>query len=84
MYLVDSDGQTAGPFAWTLVREWVALSLLASDSPVFLEGESAWQTIVDFPKLCQFPKSLTNGEGRPGSYLSDDRLKLPQQHPSEF
>jgi hypothetical protein len=77
MYLVDSDGQTAGPFAWTLIREWVALSLLASNSPVFLEGDSAWQTIVDFPKLCQFPKSVTNREGAPGSYLSDNRLKLP-------
>jgi hypothetical protein len=77
MYLVDSGGQTAGPFAWTLVREWVALSLLASDSPVFLEGENAWQTIVDFPELSQFPKSLTNQQGRPGRYMSDSRLKLP-------
>ena len=77
MYLVDSDGQTAGPFAWTLIREWVALSLLGSNSPVFLEGDRAWKTIVDFAKLCQFPKSVTSREGAPGSYLSDNRLKLP-------
>ncbi len=77
MYLVDSDGQTAGPFAWTLVREWVALSLLGGDSPVFLEGESAWQAIADFPKLYQFPKYVTNPEGRPGRYMSGSRVKLP-------
>jgi hypothetical protein len=77
MYLVDSNGETAGPFSWTLVREWLALSLLSSNSPVFLEGDSTWQTIADFPKLSQFPKSLTNREVAPGSYLSDTRLKLP-------
>jgi hypothetical protein len=68
MYLVDSEGQTAGPFAWTLIREWVALSLLSSSSPVFLENDSAWQTVADFPKLCQLPKSL---------YLCDNPLRLP-------
>jgi hypothetical protein len=68
MYLVDSEGQTVGPFAWTLIREWVAVSLLSSSSPVFLEGDSAWQTVADFPKLCQLPKSL---------YLSYNQLKLP-------
>lgn len=80
---MDSDGQTAGPFAWILIREWVALSLLARNSPVLLEGDSAWQTIGDFPELCQFPKTVTGRQGVPGSCLSDNRLKLlslPCQH----
>jgi hypothetical protein len=68
MYLLDSEGQTAGPFAWTLIREWMALSLLSSSSPVFLEGDRAWQTVADFPRLGQLPKSL---------YLSNNPLKLP-------
>lgn len=77
MYLVDIDGKTAGPFPWTLVREWVALSLLSSNSSVFLERDNGWQTVADFPELSQFPKSVTNKEVPPGSYLSDTRLKLP-------
>ena len=68
MYLVDSDGHTAGPFAWTLIREWMALALLSSDSPILLEGDSAWKTVADSPELRQLPKSL---------YLSDNPLKLP-------
>lgn len=77
MYLVDSDGHTAGPFAWTLIREWVALALLSSDSPVSLEGDSAWKTVADFPELRQFPKSLATRGRFFGYYLSDDRLRLP-------
>jgi hypothetical protein len=76
MYLVDSEGHTAGPFAWTLIREWVALALLSSDSPVFLEDNSAWKKVADFPELGQLPKSLAT-QGRLSEYLSDDRLKLP-------
>jgi hypothetical protein len=76
IYLVDTNGQIAGRFAWTLIRKWVALSLLSSNSPVFLEGSSTWQTVADFPKLCQLPKSLARPDGAPGSYLSDNRLKL--------
>ena len=77
MYLVDSDGHTAGPFAWTLIREWLALSLLSSSSPVFLEGDTVWRTAADFPELCQLPKSLASRDDSPGSFLSDTRLKLP-------
>jgi hypothetical protein len=44
--------------------------------PVFLEGSSTWQTVADFPKLCQLPKSLARPDGAPGPYLSDNRLKL--------
>jgi hypothetical protein len=77
MYLVDSDGHTAGPFAWTLVREWAAFALLSSSSPVCLEGDSAWKTVADFPELRELPKSLAIPERPPGSFLSDDRLKLP-------
>ena len=42
-----------------------------------LEGDNAWQTLADFPESSQFPKSVTNREVPPGSYLSDARLKLP-------
>ena len=83
LYLVDDEGHTAGPFAWTLVREWVALSLLSSSSPAFLEGDTTWKTVADFPELRQFPKSVTNGERAPASYLAADRLRLrslPCQH----
>lgn len=77
MYLVDSDGHTAGPFAWTLIREWVALALLSSDSPVFLEGDSEWKKVADFPELCQLPKSLATQGRFFRDCLADDRLKLP-------
>jgi hypothetical protein len=77
MYLVDSDGHTAGPFAWTLIREWAALALLASDSPVFLEGGSEWKKVADFPELCQLPKSVATQGRFFRNCLSDDRVKLP-------
>ena len=77
MYLVDSDGHTAGPFALTLIREWVALTLLSSDSPVSLEGDSAWKKVADFPELLQLPKSLATDGRFFRDCLSDDRLKLP-------
>ncbi len=77
MYLVDDEGHTAGPFAWTLVREWVALSLVSSSSPVFLEGETTWKTVAELPELQQLPKSLSSVERAPGRYLAADRLRLP-------
>ncbi len=79
MYLVDSEGQIASPFAWTLIREWLALSLLSSSSPVVLEGDTVWRAVADFPELCQLPTSLTIAKGRDstGFLLSDARLKLP-------
>ena len=77
MYLVDTDGHTAGPFAWTLIREWVALALLSSESPVLSEGDSAWKKIADFPELRQLPKSLATQGRFFRDCLSDDRLKLP-------
>jgi hypothetical protein len=77
MYLVDSDGDTAGPFAWTLIREWVAFGVVLSGSAVYLEGDSAWKTVADFPELRDLPKSLAIPERPTGSFLSDDRLKLP-------
>jgi hypothetical protein len=77
MYLVDSNGHTAGPFAWTLIREWVAFALLSSDSPVSLEGDSVWKTVADFPELRELPKSLAIRERPPGCYLSHDRFRLP-------
>ena len=78
MYLVDSEGQIAGPFAWTLIREWLALSLLSSSSPVVLEGDTVWRAVADFPELCQLPKSsLASREDCTGFFLSDTRLKLP-------
>ena len=77
MYLMDIDGHTAGPFAWTLIRELVALALLSSESPVLLEGDSAWKKIADFPELRLLPKSLATQGRFFRDCLSDDRLKLP-------
>jgi hypothetical protein len=77
MYLADTQGQTAGPFAWTLVREWVCLSLVPMSAFAFLQGDNAWKTIADFPDLRQLPKSLCNEDRRPGCYLSADRVRLP-------
>jgi hypothetical protein len=77
LYLVDNEGRTAGPFAWTLVREWVAFSLLSNSSPIFLEGDTDWRMVADFPELRQFPKDLTSQEGVSGRFLAADRLRLP-------
>jgi hypothetical protein len=77
LYLVDNEGHTAGLFAWTLVREWVAFSLLSESSPIFLEGDTDWRTVADFPELRQFPKDLASQEGVSGRFLAADRLRLP-------
>ena len=56
LYLVDTEGNSAGPFGWTLVRQWFALSLLAPDAWVFVVGEEAWRGISEFSDLCSWPQ----------------------------
>jgi hypothetical protein len=55
----------------------IELALLSSDSPVLLEGDSAWKTVADFPELRQLPKSLATQGPFFRDCLSDERLKLP-------
>jgi hypothetical protein len=50
---------------------------LSSDSPVLLEGDSAWKTVADFPELRQLPKNLATQGPFFRDCLSDERLKLP-------
>jgi hypothetical protein len=59
LFLIDFDGQTTGPFGWTIVREWAALSLLQPSSFVLIEGGEDWAPLSDYPELSAGPNGET-------------------------
>lgn len=77
LFLVDTVGNTAGPFGWTLVREWFALSLIPSNAWVFVQGEASWRSLSEFADLYTLPKSLTNLSGSVGHHNSAERYRRP-------
>ncbi len=75
-FLVGTDDQAAGPFAWTHVREWFAIGLLGSKSLVCIQGGEAWTEVSHHPDLCTLTKSLADPASDLSAFLSRKRTVL--------
>jgi hypothetical protein len=83
VFLACGDRPPSGPFKWTLVREWVALELVATDARVKPEDSTEWFPVSAVETLTLLPASMLS----PGSsimyYRSSNRTdcpSAPRQH----
>lgn len=77
MHIVTSTGREHGPLAWTVVREWAALSLIPYDTRVRLVGDTVSKRLSDFAELFDLPKSLSDPSSTLSYYKSAGRYKAP-------
>jgi hypothetical protein len=83
IFVSDPRGGFAGPFKWTLVREWVAIGLIARDCRVRVDGTSDIVLVKAIEALVTLPESLRRPDSPPLYYCSEGRTRfpsVPRQH----
>jgi hypothetical protein len=60
IFLTNSANAVVGPFAWSVIREWVAFGLLSVSSLGYLEGGDSWQPLDQIDDLVELPKWLVD------------------------